>query len=105
MLSKFEQEIELLGRHLAILRLVINQGPIGIIKLSELSGFPQHKVRYSLRVLEQQNLIKASSHGATATLKAKKFMRTLPGRIKRLSRKIKSLETLENFTSRTRRVL
>jgi len=61
MLSKLEQEIELIVRHTTILKLVIEQGPIGIMKLSELSGHPQHKVRYSLRILEQQNLIKPSS--------------------------------------------
>jgi len=88
MLSKLEQEIELIVRHTTILKFVIEQGPIGIMKLSELSGHPQHKVRYSLRILEQQNLIKPSSQGAIATLKAKKFMKVLPEKIKQLSEKL-----------------
>jgi len=89
MLSKLEQEIELTLRHIAILKFVIEQGPIGIMKLSELSGYPQHKVRYSLRILEQQNLIKPSSQGAIAPPKAKKFMRMLPTKVKQLSEKLK----------------
>ena len=91
MLSRLEREIELTARHIAILRLVVREGPIGIIKLSELSGCPQHKVRYSLRVLEQKNLIKPSSQGAVATPKAKRFVKTLPRKIKELSEKLENL--------------
>jgi predicted transcriptional regulator len=91
MLSKLEQEIERMARHIAILRLVVEEGPIGIIKLSELSRCPQHKVRYSLRILEQRNLIKPSSQGAVATPKAKKFVKTLPRKIKQLSEKLENL--------------
>jgi len=91
MLSRLEQEIERMARHIAILRLVVKEGPIGIIKLSELSGCPQHKVRYSLRILEQQNLIRPSSQGAVATPKAKNFVRFLPKRIKGLSEKLENL--------------
>jgi len=101
MLFKFEQEIERIARHTTILKLVIEQGPIGIIKLSELSGYPQHKVRYSLRILEQQNLIRPSSQGAIATLKAKKFMKTLPKKVKQLSKKLESLESLGGISSKT----
>jgi len=101
MISKLKQEIERVGRHTAILKIVIKQGPIGIIKISELTGYPQHKVRYSLRVLEQQNLIKPSSQGAIATTKAKKLIKMLPEKVKPL---IKELENLSlgvrssNFT-------
>ena len=91
MLSKLEQEIERIARHITILRLVVEEGPIGIIRLSELSKCPQHKVRYSLRILEQKNLIKPSSQGAMATPKAKNFMKALPRRIRKLSEKLENL--------------
>ena len=84
MLAKLEQEIERLARHTAILKFVIGRGPIGIIKLSELSGFLQHRVRYSLRILEQDNLIRPSPQGAVATLKGKEFMKTLGEKIESL---------------------
>src|SRR5216117_4552215 len=35
---------------------IMENQPIGIIRLSELLNFPQHKVRYSLRILEQEGL-------------------------------------------------
>jgi len=62
-----------LKRHITILKLVLEGAPVGIIKLSELSGLPQHKVRYSLRVLEQKGFIRPSVQGAVATAKAKRF--------------------------------
>jgi len=37
-----------------MLKIIMDDGPLGIIKLSELTDFPQHKVRYSLRVLEEE---------------------------------------------------
>lgn len=91
MLAKFEQEIERLARHIAILKLVISRGPIGIIKLSELSGFLQHRVRYSLRILEQHSLIKPSPQGAVATPKGKEFMKTLGEKIESLRKSLLDL--------------
>jgi len=88
MLDKLDQEIKRLARHTAILKFVIGYGPIGIIKLSELSGFLQHRVRYSLRVLEQQNLIRPSPQGAIATPKGKEFMKTLGGKVENLRKSL-----------------
>jgi predicted transcriptional regulator len=73
MLSNLRREIELLRRHVLILDLVMRHEPVGIIKLSSISDLPQHKVRYSLRVLEQRGLIKPSQQGAVATEKARKY--------------------------------
>lgn len=77
MLTNIRREIELLERHTTILGLVIKNGPVGIIKLSAMSGLPQHKVRYSLRVLEHQGLIKPSQQGAVATKKARGYKEKL----------------------------
>ena len=48
----------------------MDSGPIGIMKLSIETGMPDHLVRYSLRVLEQQGLIEPSTQGAVATKSA-----------------------------------
>ncbi|MFA4936443.1 MAG: hypothetical protein WC568_11465 [Candidatus Methanoperedens sp.] len=63
-------ELELLKRHVIILKKVMESGPIGIMKLSLETGIPDHLVRYSLRVLEQQGLIAPSTQGAVATKSA-----------------------------------
>jgi len=72
--SKIESEVELLERHVAMLKAIIENQPIGIIRLSELLGVPQHKVRYSLRILEQEGLIKPSPDGAVTAEKLQEFM-------------------------------
>lgn len=84
MLAKLEQEIKRIHRHTAILKFVIHQGPIGIMRLSEVSGFRPHRVRYSLRVLEQKNLIRPSPQGAVPTQKGREFMKTLGKKIESL---------------------
>lgn len=91
MISKLKQETERAGRHITILKIVIDQEPIGIIKLSKLTGYAQHKVRYSLRVLQQQNFIRPSSQGAVTTIKAKKFIKVLPEKVKSLIKKLENL--------------
>lgn len=65
--SRILLELELLKRHLMVLKKVMDDGPIGIMKLSLETGIPGHRVRYSLRVLEQQGLITPSKQGAVAT--------------------------------------
>ena len=52
MLSKIKGEVELLERHLSVMRVVARNGPIGIMKL------------------EQMQYIKATPAGAVATPKA-----------------------------------
>lgn len=67
---RVQHELELLKRHIIILKKVMDSGPIGIMKLSLETGIPDHLVRYSLRVLEQQGLIAPSTQGAVATKSA-----------------------------------
>jgi len=69
--GRVQHELELLKRHVIVLRKVMESGPIGIMKLSLETGIPDHLVRYSLRVLEQQGLIEPSMQGAVATESAK----------------------------------
>jgi len=92
MLSRFEDELELLERHISILKLVIENEPIGIIKLADMSQMPQHKIRYSLRVLEQGGLIRPSQRGAITTEKAGRVLAELPERLDTIARKIQGLK-------------
>lgn len=70
MLEKISGEVDLLERHLAVMRAVAKNGPIGIMRLTEELDQPQHRIRYSLRILEQMQYIKATPSGAVATSKA-----------------------------------
>jgi predicted transcriptional regulator len=62
-----EKELDLLIRHIDILKTVRDHGPIGIIRLSQITGQPQHVIRYSLRTLEHDGVIKPSAQGAIIT--------------------------------------
>ncbi len=94
LISKIELELEMLERHLMILKQVIREEPIGIMKLAETTGLPKHKVRYSLRVLEHEGLIGPSMHGAVTTEKTRQFVQTLGGRIDALEKKVEEIKKL-----------
>ena len=72
--SNIEAEIELLQRHVTMIKAIMDNEPIGIIRLSEMLQYPQHKVRYSLRILEQEGLIEPSPDGAVTTDKIQDFL-------------------------------
>ncbi len=74
----------MLKRHLIILKYVVENEPIGILKLAEETKIPSHKVRYSLRVLEQEGLIAASAPGAVTTEHTRPFLDQLDSMIEKL---------------------
>ena len=72
--SVIEIEFDILKRHIMVLKVLQENEPAGIIKLSELTKHPQHMVRYSLRILEQDGLIEPSPQGAVTTDAVKRTM-------------------------------
>jgi predicted transcriptional regulator len=72
-----EKELDLLIRHIDVLKTVRDHGPIGIIRLSQLTGQPQHVIRYSLRTLEHDGIIRPSAQGAIITDKIHDTLGTL----------------------------
>jgi len=91
LIGKLESELELLQRHVNMLKTIKANQPIGIIRLSELLGQPQHKVRYSLRVLEQEGLIAPSLDGAVLTEKANEFFPQLKELLNQIGELVKSI--------------
>ena len=81
MIDRLEQEVDMLQRHLEVLEMVIETEPIGIVKMSNETGHPHHKIRYSLRVLEEASLIEPTSQGAATTDETSEFVAELDGRI------------------------
>ncbi|QLH82855.1 winged helix-turn-helix transcriptional regulator [Halosimplex pelagicum] len=64
MVERLTKQVEKEERDLQILEAVIESGPIGIVRLSEETDVPEHKVRYSLRMLEDDELIEPTPNGA-----------------------------------------
>ncbi len=81
---RIERDLELLRRHLMTLKTIMDNEPIGIIRISELTGFPQHKIRYSLRILEQAGLIEPTPQGAVTTNKIRTVLPHIKASLKRM---------------------
>ncbi len=90
--NKIEFELDLLKRHMTMLKAIIDNEPVGIIRLSEMLDCPQHKVRYSLRILEQEGLIKPSLEGAVTTEKINDFLSRLSKILDGISKSVKEIE-------------
>ena len=94
MLKKIKGDIELIGRHLEVLSTVAQHQPIGIIKLSEVLDVPQHRIRYSLRVMEGLGYIRASPTGAITTEKADELFTTLDTDIEEITVLLNGMRSL-----------
>ena len=79
-----ETELDILKRHIHVLETLQKHQPMGIIKLSEMTKYPQHMVRYSLRILEQDGLIEPSPQGAVTTGDVEKTMVILKKTLKNI---------------------
>ncbi len=90
--GRVQHELELLKRHLIILKKVMESGPIGIMKLSLETGIPDHLVRYSLRVLEQQGLIAPSTQGAVASKSAEEAYTGFKAELEKISKMTEELK-------------
>ncbi|QGN06397.1 hypothetical protein Hrd1104_03195 [Halorhabdus sp. CBA1104] len=92
MIDRLEKEVDMLERHLQVLRMVIENEPIGIVKMSNETGYPHHKVRYSLRVLEEENLIEPSSQGAITTEQTQEFVDDLDEKVDQTIEKLEGMK-------------
>lgn len=92
MIDRLEKEVDMLERHLQVLKMVIKNEPIGIVKMSNETGYPHHKVRYSLRVLEEEDLIEPSSQGAITTERTDEFVSDLDGKLNDISTKLDEMK-------------
>ena len=94
-----EQQVSLLKRHAEILEVLSKSDkPIGIIKLSKMTGHSPHLVRYSLRELENADVIKPSSRGASMSPQSRAFVANLNKEVKGLQ------DNLNDFADRLRNV-
>lgn len=66
-LDRFQNEVTTLQRHFEVLKILYEQSPAGNVEIANKLGYPQSKVRFSLRVLEEENLIEPTAQGAVLT--------------------------------------
>lgn len=92
MITNVENQLELADRHFTILHQVFENEPIGIVALSKETGYPEHKVRYSLRILEENGLIEPTHRGAIITERTATFIESSQHRIDELISKLERLK-------------
>ncbi|MEF8835249.1 MAG: hypothetical protein V5A76_03760 [Candidatus Thermoplasmatota archaeon] len=75
--DELESELEVIERTIKILDEIKKEQPIGISKLSDKMNIEEHKIRYSLRLLQKDKIIEPTSHGASLAEKHEKFEKKL----------------------------
>ena len=93
LVTRIEEELDLLARNVDILEKLSKSPPTGIIRLSEALHLPIHKTRYSLHLLEREGVIQPSSDGAVVTDKAKEFWANLNESLDRMTAIVEHLKT------------
>ena len=93
MIDKLVDELELLERHILMLKITKENQPVGIIRLSEILDIPKHKVRYSLRLLEKEGLISPSTEGARVTDKYDEYMDKVSSELDGIVKMVERLKT------------
>ena len=86
------KELGLLSRHVDVLKTVKDHGPIGIIRLSQMTGQPQHMIRYSLRTLEKDGIITPSPHGAVVTDRVHETLGTIESTLDEFTTKVEDIK-------------
>lgn len=93
MFDRAMTEMDLIERHIKMLKVTKEFQPVGIIRLSEILGIPKHKVRYSLRLLEQEGLISATSEGAVVTDRYGEFMDGLSSYLDEIKERVDAVKS------------
>ncbi len=81
--------LDIVNRHINVLKTLQRKQPIGVTELSEETKYPRHKVAYSLTVLEEEGLVEPSVKGAVTT-------ENVEGIIKRIKNSILDVSTSYN---------
>jgi predicted transcriptional regulator len=80
-----KNNIDLVNRHITVLKALQRKQPMGIAELSEIAGYSKHKIRYSFKVLEQEGLIEPSIQGAVTTENVDDIIKRLKNSIHEVS--------------------
>jgi len=93
-LDRLAEQVEKERRDLQILEAVIEHGPIGIARLAEEAEIPEHKVRYSLRMLENDELVQPTPEGAVPADDIEARIATMNQGLERLRDRTETLKAI-----------
>ncbi len=93
-LRNLEKEIDLVLRHVRILGVLKEKGPLGIRRISDETGIPNHQVRYSLRVLEKAGVLNPTSKGAKLNDGVGSYLQELAKKMEDLEKQMSDVSRL-----------
>ena len=64
MIERLARQLRKEERDLLVLETVLSHHPIGIERIAEVTDINEHKTRYSLRMLEDDDLVESTPEGA-----------------------------------------
>jgi predicted transcriptional regulator len=91
--DRLTDQVEKEARDLRILLAVVEHDPIGILRLAEETDVPEHKVRYSLRMLENDGLIEPTPQGAVPTEDVDELLAETNDGLDHLGARLEALKT------------
>jgi len=67
MIERLARQLGKEERDLQVLQAILDDQPIGISRIAEKTGIDEHKARYSLRMLENDDLVEPTPNGAVVS--------------------------------------
>jgi predicted transcriptional regulator len=96
MIDRLADQLEKESRDLRVLGTVLEHHPIGIVRIAETTGVPEHKARYSLRMLEKDGLVEATPQGAVPADGIEDRVTEINDGLEALSDRVDALSSTEN---------
>ena len=97
MIDRLGKDVDMISRHFDVLELVLENEPIGIVKISNETGHEHYEVRYSLRLLEEKQLIEPTNNGAIATERTDEYVADLDEKIDAVNDKLEEIQISEEL--------
>jgi predicted transcriptional regulator len=98
MIQRLEKQLAKEARDLQVLEAVIDHSPIGIVRLAQETDIPEYKVRYSLRMLENDDLIDPTPQGAVPVENIDERVAAINAGLDGLSERVAALAELDMRT-------
>jgi predicted transcriptional regulator len=95
MIERLARQLAKEQRDLRVLAAVVEGRPIGITHLADETGIDEHKIRYSLRMLEEDGLIEPTPEGAVPAADVEGRIEQINDGVDGLVERIDSLRELE----------
>lgn len=94
MIDNLGDEVDMIDRHLSVLRLIIECEPIGAIKISSKTSYPRHKIRHSLDVLKENDIIEPSDYGSLTTEQTHEFINNINYELDNIKHRVNAIKLI-----------